>query len=81
MSNMPIRWKVRPILEGAQATPYRFWKETGLSRDVAYGIANGDHQALDLGVIEKALPYLRDLSGDSDLQIGDIVEYRAITDC
>lgn len=76
MSTMPIKWKVRELLEAHDATPYRFWKDSGLSRDVAYAIANGNHQALDLGVIEKALPYLRSLSGNDALQIGDIVEYR-----
>ncbi len=75
MPTMPIRWKVKPILEARQTTPYRLWKDSGLSRDVAYGIANGTHPALDTGVIEKLLPYLRELTRNDGLQIGDVVEY------
>ncbi len=76
MSAMPVQWKVKPILEKHNTTPYRFWKETGLSRDVAYAIANGTHSALDAGVISKVVPYLRDLTRNKNLQIGDLVEYQ-----
>jgi hypothetical protein len=75
MSAMPIRWKVKPILDTRQTSTYRFWKDSELSRDVAYAIANGTHPALDTGVIEKVLPYLRDLTQNEELQIGDVVEY------
>ncbi|MFE1746316.1 helix-turn-helix domain-containing protein [Coleofasciculus sp. H7-2] len=75
MSAMPIRWKVKPILEAHETSTYRFWKASELSRDVAYAIANGTHPALDAGVIEKVVPYLRDLTQNEALQIGDVVEY------
>lgn len=75
MSTMPIRWKVKPILETQKTSTYRFWKDSGLSRDVSYAIVNGTHLALDTGVIEKLMPYLRDLTRDEALQIGDVVEY------
>ena len=75
MTVMPIRWKVKPILDARKTSTYRFWKDSELSRDVAYAIANGSHAALDTGVIEKLVPYLRDLTRDESLQIGDVVEY------
>ena len=75
MSIMPIRWMVKPILEARQTTPYRLWKDSGLSRDVAYAIAKGTHPALDVGVLEKLVPYLRELTRNESLQIGDVVEY------
>lgn len=76
MPTMPVQWKVKIILEKHDTTPYRFWKETGLSREVAYAIANDKHPALDTGVIEKVVPYLRDLTRNESLQIGDVVEYQ-----
>jgi hypothetical protein len=75
MTQMPLRWKVTPLLENHQITPYRLMVDSGLSRAVAYGIANNTHQALDAGVIEKLIPTLRKLTGDYALQIGDVVEY------
>jgi DNA-binding Xre family transcriptional regulator len=77
MNTMPLKWKVRDLLEAHSITPYRLRLESGLSSAVAYGIANGEHQALDMRVMDKLLPALRRLTGDSSLQIGDIVEYEA----
>lgn len=75
MAAMPIRWKVRPILDRHKLTPYRLMVTSGLSRAVVYGIANGTHPALDTGVVEKLMKAMRDLTGDEALQIGDVVEY------
>lgn len=76
MLRMPIRWKVETILNTHEVTPYRFWQDTGLSSKVAYAIAKDEHPRVDGGVIEKVIPYLRELTGDEELQIGDILEYQ-----
>ncbi len=76
MHRMPLKWKVKPILDSHEVTPYRLWKDSGIARATAYAIANDEHSALDAGVIEKLVPYLRGLTGDEGLQIGDIVEYQ-----
>lgn len=78
MDTMPLRWKVKDLLKAHTITPYRLMRESGLSSVVAYGIANGEHQALDIRVIDKLLPALRKLTGDPTLQIGDIVEYEEL---
>ena len=75
MSHMPISWKVRPLLNAAEVTPYRLMVESGLSRAIVYGIANGTHEALDAGVMDKLIPTLRKLTGRDELQIGDVVEW------
>lgn len=75
MTQMPLRWKVKPLLDRHQVTPYRLMMRSGLSRAVTYAIANGTHPALDSGVIDKLIPAMRDLTGDEALQIGDVVEY------
>lgn len=75
MATVPIRWKVSPILKAHGVTPYRFWKDAELSSKVAYAIANDEHEVVDTGVLEKVVPYLRRLTGNDALQIGDVVEY------
>jgi hypothetical protein len=76
MIDMSLNWKVNPILEAHNLTPYRLMMESGLSRSVTYGIANNTHPALDAGVVEKLIPALRRLTKNGALQIGDIVEYK-----
>jgi DNA-binding Xre family transcriptional regulator len=76
MQHMPIHWKVKPILDQHSVSNYRFWKDSGLSRETAYDIANGKHESLDMRVIDKLIPYLRDLTGNPKLQIGDAVEFK-----
>ncbi len=75
MTTMPIRWKVKPLLDTHGVTPYRLMVQSGLSRAVTYAIANGTHTALDSGVIDKLIPAMRELTGNDGLQIGDVVEY------
>lgn len=75
MAVMPIRWKVKPLLDHHGVTPYRLMMQSGLSRAVTYAIANGTHTALDSGVIDKLIPAMRELTGNEALQIGNVVEY------
>ena len=75
MAETPLNWKVKPILEEHKTTPYAFMKGSSLSSDVAYGICNNTHPNLHLSVIEKALLFLRQLTNNKKLQIGDIVEF------
>ena len=76
MLQVPIFWKVRPLLDAHDVTPYRLMQVSGLSRAVTYAIANNTHPALDIGVIDKLIPAMRTLTGDGALQIGDLVEWR-----
>jgi len=71
---MPISWKVRELLS-KDISNYRFWKDSGLSRQVAYGIMNNDRDSMDMRTIDKLIPYLRTATGDKSVQIGDVVEY------
>jgi DNA-binding Xre family transcriptional regulator len=76
MHYMPIHWKVKPILEKHKITNYRFWRDSGLARQTAYDIADGKHEALDTRVIDKLVPYFCELTGNTKLQVGDLVEYK-----
>jgi hypothetical protein len=75
MLAMPIKWKVKPILDKHNLTPYRLMVESKLSRTIIYAIANNTHNALDVGVMDKLLPALRKLTKNKSLQIGDVVEW------
>ena len=76
MNGMPIRWKVKPILDAHSVeSNYRFWRDSQLSRVTAYAIADGTHEALDVSVLDKLMPYLQKLTGNKDLQLGDVVEW------
>lgn len=75
MTQMPLHWKVKPLLDKHGVTPYRLMVQSGLSRAVTYAIANDTHPALDSGVIEKLIPAMRQLTRNDVLQIGDVVEY------
>lgn len=75
MQNMPIRWKVAPLLTKHKVTKYRFWKDSGLSQETAYAIAENKHNALDTRVIDKLIPYMRKLTGNVKLQVGEVLEY------
>ncbi|MBD2100657.1 helix-turn-helix transcriptional regulator [Leptolyngbya sp. FACHB-261] len=37
---MPLRNKIKDLVDGRGITPYRFWKDTGLSRNTAYNLYN-----------------------------------------
>ena len=69
-------WTVKPILDKHDVNNYRFWKQTGISREAAYNIANGTHKSLDSRIIDRLIPYLRDLTGNKQLNIGDIVRWQ-----
>jgi hypothetical protein len=75
MKTMPLKWKVKPILDKHNITPYRLMVESKLARAVVYAIANNDHNSLDMRVIEKLIPTLRRLTKNNHLQIGDVVEW------
>jgi hypothetical protein len=75
MYPMPITWKVKKLLKAHDVTPYRLMVDSGLSRAIAYGIANNQHNALDTGVMDKLIPTLRKLTGRKHLQLGDVVEW------
>ena len=75
--HVPVIWKVKDYLTKEKVSAYRFMKETGLSQQVAYAIARQEHSAVDVRVIDKVLPFLRELTCNENLQVGDIIEYVA----
>lgn len=73
---MPIKWKVQKYLQKHDVSSYRFQQDTGLSSSVAYSLSRDEHPRVDVRVITKVVPYLRELTGNPKLQIGDVLIYQ-----
>lgn len=65
---MPMRNRVKGIVEGKGITPYRFWKDVGCSRDVAYKLVNNSSYIPREIVLEA-------ICRAYSLQPGDLLEY------
>lgn len=63
-----MRNRVKAIVEGKGITPYRFWKDVGCSRDVAYKLVNDSNYIPRENVLEAICKVY-------GLQPGDILEY------
>ena len=74
MTTVPVRWKVRALLERHGLSTYRFWKESGLSMGAAYRLARGDTSSLNADTLDKAMGALQRLTGEA-LGVADLVEY------
>jgi DNA-binding Xre family transcriptional regulator len=74
MHTMPFKWKVKPMLEAYNITPYRLAKDSGLSNTTVYAIVNGESENLQGRVLDKLLGTLEDLTGKK-LRIQDVVEW------
>ena len=74
MTTVPVRWKVRALLERHGLSTYRLWKESGLSMGAAYRLARGDTSSLNADTLDKAMGALQRLTGEA-LGVADLVEY------
>ncbi len=74
MTKMPIRWKVKAILDAHGISVNQFKKESGLAQGTAYRLANGETDTINTKTFEATIETLRRLTG-KDINIADIVEY------
>jgi len=72
--SMPVRWKVRALLERHGLSAYRLWKESGLSMGTAYRLARGDTASLNSETLDMVMAALRRLTGQA-LTVSDLVTY------
>ena len=63
MANMPLRWKLKEVLEKADITPYRFIQESGLSASTDYRITGGRTEGVQGKVLDDILGTLHRLTG------------------
>lgn len=71
---MPVRWKVKQLLQAHGLSAYRLWKESGLAMGTAYRLVRGDTQSLNAETLDKVMGALRRLTGKS-FELGDLVLY------
>lgn len=74
MTQMPIRWKVKAILDEHGISVNRFKAESGLAQGTAYRLANGMTDTINTKTFEATIETLRRLTG-KEIGIADIVEY------
>lgn len=65
---MPVRNKIKELIESRGITPYRFWKDTGLSQPTAYRLCRNTQDVPTGDVLEA-------ICKAYDLQPGDLLVY------
>ncbi len=65
---MPMRNRVKALVENRKITSYRFWKDLGCSREVAYSLVSNPGHIPRESVLETICRVY-------GLQPGDILEY------
>jgi len=71
---MPVRWKLRPILEAHGITPYRLMRESGLAQGTVYRLVKGDTSTVNTDTLDRVMVTLRRLT-DEHVEITDLLEY------
>lgn len=72
---MPVRWRVKELLEAHNITPYRFMKESGLAQGTVYRLVNGVTNNLNNTTLDATIKALRKLTGE-DVGPADLLEYQ-----
>lgn len=65
---MPVRNKIKDLIENRGITPYRFWKDTGLSQPTAYRLCKNSADVPTGDVLDA-------ICKTYNLQPGDLLEY------
>lgn len=71
---MPLRLKVRDVLDQHGITPYRFWKESGLAQATAYKLVDETADLPTGSTLETTIRTLRALTGEL-VGVADVIEY------
>lgn len=74
MQQMPLRWKLRELLDEHDITPYRLTKESGLAFSTIYRITGGNTDALHGKTADAILSALHRLTG-REYALSDLVEW------
>ncbi len=74
MQTVPVRWKVKSILDSHGLTAYRLMKESGLAQGTVYRLVRGDTSTVNAETIDRVVTSLRRLTGRT-IEIADLLEY------
>ena len=74
---MAVRLKLREVLEHSGVTVYRLGEVSGVPRNTLYNLVNRDRERLDLGVLDKVMTALEQLTGER-VELTDLLERSAV---
>ena len=74
MRTMPVRWRVKQLLEDHSLSTYRLWKESGLAMGTSYRLVRGDTTSLNAETLDKVVGALRRLTG-KPIGVQDLLDY------
>ena len=78
MPDMPVRWKLKELLEQHNISTYRLWKQSGLAQATVYRLARGETMTLSAEAVNGVITALRQLTGQS-IDVADLIEYQEPT--
>ncbi len=73
LSTMSITWKLKPYLDSNSITPYRLYKESGLSMSTVYSLSKGRPTRLDMTTLDAVMTTLERLTG-KNVDFNDLLE-------
>jgi DNA-binding Xre family transcriptional regulator len=74
MNGVPIRWKLKAVLDENGITPYRLMQETGLAGSTIYRLTTGKTEGVQGKVLDKILTALHTLTGKT-FSVCDVIEW------
>jgi DNA-binding Xre family transcriptional regulator len=75
MDSMPIRWKLKDVLNESGITAYQLMKESGLAGSTIYRLTGGKTEGVQGKVLDRILTALHRLTGKT-FDVGDVLEWR-----
>jgi DNA-binding Xre family transcriptional regulator len=75
MKSMPIRWKLKEVLDQNRLTAYQLMKESGLAGSTIYRLTGGKTEGVQGKVLDSILTALHKLTGKT-FDVGDVLEWR-----
>jgi DNA-binding Xre family transcriptional regulator len=75
MDTMPIRWKLKEVLEESGITAYQLMKESGVAGSTIYRLTGGKTEGVQGKVLDSILTALYTLTGKT-FDVGDVLEWR-----
>ncbi len=75
MDGMPIKWKLKEVLEQNGVTAYQLIQDTGLAGSTIYRITGGKTEAIQGKVLDRILTSLHTRTGKT-FGVGDLLEWQ-----
>lgn len=74
MNGVAIRFTLKEFLDAHNVTPYKLSKESGVSLNTVYGIANDTSKRIDKDTLDSILRTLEGMTG-KHLEVSDVMAF------